>query len=60
MDGPRDERIAALLANIAPLLDEMKTERTHGTGLPWSDWNQQQRDELSAILADLRSDAPTP
>jgi len=48
----RDGGLRPLLANIAQMLDEMRTERQNGSGLPWTDWNQQQRDEISRILGD--------
>jgi hypothetical protein len=44
--------IRQLLANLAPMLDEMRTERVqHGSGLPWTDWNQEQRNRISGYLS---------
>ena len=42
--------VAALLSNVAQMLDEMKIERMNHPTIEWTDWNQQQRDELTRIL----------
>lgn len=39
------------LGGIAAMLDEMKTERTNGNGLPWTAWNQEQRVQLTIMLS---------